>query len=72
MTLEQSIRLLISVIILGGVWLLAKYEIDSQTNANPIAYWIFAAAALGIIFKLSGEDFLKLIDDIVQLRFRKK
>lgn len=72
MTLEQTIRLLISVIILWGVWLLAKYEIDSKVHANPLAYWIFAAAALWMIFKLSWEDFLKILDDILKIRPWKK
>lgn len=68
MTLEQSVRLLISVVILWGVWLLAKYEIDNNTQASQTAYWIFAAAALGMIFKISGEDIVKLIDDFLKKR----
>lgn len=63
MTIEHKIKILISVVILWGVWLLAKYEIDKWLHANPLAYYIFGSAILTIILQLNGEEVMQAVKE---------
>lgn len=61
---EKMVRLFASMVALGGVWFLIKYEIDTWTHANPLAY----AILWWVIFWVNGHEVFELI----KLYFTKK